>query len=60
MPKKQVLFARVAPEARAWALEKAKASEGVSAGLVVERLLLNDKKKILALRESRKNGKSAA
>ncbi len=55
---KEVLFARVGPEAKAWAMEKAAKAE-VSAGDVVESLLLQDKKKILQLRESRKAKKAA-
>jgi hypothetical protein len=61
MPKK-VLFARISPAAHAWAMAKVRASseKGLSASVVVERLLMNDKKKIAATRTLRKAKKSPA
>lgn len=52
--KKIVLFARVSAEAKAWAEAKAAKTPGLSAGVVVERLLLNDKRKQQA-RKAAKN-----
>jgi hypothetical protein len=50
--KKKVLFARVTAEAHDWAIKKAKRSKGrdISASVIVERLLMNDKRKQQARR----------
>jgi hypothetical protein len=45
MSKKEVMYLRVSPEAKAWAERKAQASKGLSANVVVEKLLLADKNK---------------
>lgn len=54
MPRK-VLFARISPQAHAWAMEKVRTSaeSDMSVSVVVERLLMNDKRKVEANRQLR-------
>lgn len=49
---RKVLFLRVTPEAKEWAVKKAEGKPGLSANIVVERLILNDKRKQLARQAS--------
>lgn len=43
--KNKVVFARVSEEAHEWALKKSDRKKGASISLVIERLLLKDKRK---------------
>jgi hypothetical protein len=45
--KEEVIFARVSPEAKAWVKKKVATSKesGISESVVVERLVMNDKRK---------------
>lgn len=45
MARKAVIFARVNPEAKAWVMKKAKKNKKVTANVIIERLILNDKRK---------------
>lgn len=52
---KKVIFARVSPEAHAWITKKVSQSKekNISASVVVERLLMNDRNKVQANRKRR-------
>lgn len=55
MPRKHVLFLRVSEEAAAWVDKKFKIHKGkIPANILIERLILADKKKIKATQEYRR------